>query len=670
MGKDERKCLVPDVSKSPTQAPSVGSTTRPPSRRNDEDDRPPPAASSPRPPQARNVQDGPAFYPDNESPADGSTVKDTKVPSKRLKQTGPQFSPDDEAGRKVIASTKEPKSAKGDGARRMHRNDKDNRPPSSMDPQVRASRIVKDGPAFYPNNASSTTDGKIKSKNDYDSLKETGPEFSPDCGTTRKVTRRSRTKGTTAKGGAIQSRWKGGDEDDRPSSPAARHAKRGIEGDGPSFYTDDSKCVDDQMEGSSTLSKVAGPEFSPDNSAVRVKSKRKKHRTQKGRAGETSQANAAETAESGAKHPFPANVASLVAEKDGDHIAYAKASGRGERATTPGATAVSSSKHPGKNLKGSESDQPEVYPDDSVICNDRKKAAKSSKKKSKSAEDIGSDVVPEPVTPSAYMPSAEESTPTPANGSATTIRPRPPRDETVIGAVAVDGIDGPSGHDDDYYNDDQVSEAVPDATEGASSLPVARMADESNQDDYLGDLGQAEPLSPDDLKGQGIRGWIRHHKTLSAIAVIVLVGAIVGGAVGATQGGGASAPAPTLEPTLAPTSAPTLSGFEEIVDALSTITPYSVLTDPSTPQNAAVTWLLREDEYGIDLSDAPKLLQRYALATIYFATGGRNWTNQLQFLTNQDDCLWNELIGTISFGLWECNDQGLATKIQLCKCLP
>lgn len=125
--------------------------------------------------------------------------------------------------------------------------------------------------------------------------------------------------------------------------------------------------------------------------------------------------------------------------------------------------------------------------------------------------------------------------------------------------------------------------------------------------------------------------------------------------------------APTLEPTLAPTSAPTLSGFEAIADTLLTVTPYSILTDPTTPQNAALTWLMREDGYDIDVSSSSKLLQRYSLATIYFATNGPGWTNQLQFLTNQDDCLWNDTVDDISLGVRECNDQGLATKLQLCK---
>lgn len=242
----------------------------------------------------------------------------------------------------------------------------------------------------------------------------------------------------------------------------------------------------------------------------------------------------------------------------------------------------------------------------------------------------------------------------------TTFRPRPPVSSTVVGAVAVAGPGGPS---------DRVTEMSSVVEEGETSLPVARIADDSNQE-YLDALGQAEPLSAEDLKDQGTVGWIRSHKVCAAAAVLVVVGAIVGGVCGATLGGSSSQHAPTLEPTQAPTAAPTLAGFEEIVDTLTTITPYSVITDPSTPQNAAVAWLMREDEFEVDFNaNAPKLLQRYAVATVYFATVGSSWTRQCQFLTNQDECLWNEVdSNNITYGVKECNEQGLATKLSLCKC--
>jgi len=348
----------------------------------------------------------------------------------------------------------------------------------------------------------------------------------------------------------------------------------------------------------------------------------------------------------------------------------AKASLSQGYASAPGAVSVSNSKQPpGKSRKGT--DKPEFTPDSvGARQSDRKKRAKTSGKKSKGGEKSkGSkkdsrNLGPDPTSVDIGS-SASPEVPAPGGEGPSTFRPRLPRSEPGIGAFAVDGIDGPG----EYHEfDDQVSETMADAAEGTSSLPVARMADESNQNKYLDDLGKAEPLSAEDLKGQGVRGWIRQHKLYTGVAVLVVIGTVVAGAVGATIGG-SPPPAPTLEPTIAPTAAPTLAGFEEIVDTLTTISPYSVLTDPTTPQNAAATWLMREDEYVVDFNipNSPKLLQRYALATIYFATEGSSWTKDLKWLTNQDECLWNAVYDNITYGLRECDDQGLATKLQLCK---
>ena len=79
------------------------------------------------------------------------------------------------------------------------------------------------------------------------------------------------------------------------------------------------------------------------------------------------------------------------------------------------------------------------------------------------------------------------------------------------------------------------------ASEGTSSLPVAKPANESNRN-IIDGLGEAEPISPDDLKGQGIMGWIRQHKVWSAIAILVVIGAVVGGVVGAKLVGGSPPP--------------------------------------------------------------------------------------------------------------------------------
>ena len=49
------------------------------------------------------------------------------------------------------------------------------------------------------------------------------------------------------------------------------------------------------------------------------------------------------------------------------------------------------------------------------------------------------------------------------------------------------------------------------------------------------------------------------------------------------------------------------------------------LDDPEHPVFKAFSWLIFEDSYYICPSD-PNFDQRYALATLYFATNGDSWT--------------------------------------------
>jgi hypothetical protein len=62
------------------------------------------------------------------------------------------------------------------------------------------------------------------------------------------------------------------------------------------------------------------------------------------------------------------------------------------------------------------------------------------------------------------------------------------------------------------------------------------------------------------------------------------------------------------------------------------------LLDTTSPQYASFEWLLSENNSGI--SSEQRLLQRYALATLYFSTGGDDWTTAPLWLTNTDECEW------------------------------
>jgi hypothetical protein len=62
------------------------------------------------------------------------------------------------------------------------------------------------------------------------------------------------------------------------------------------------------------------------------------------------------------------------------------------------------------------------------------------------------------------------------------------------------------------------------------------------------------------------------------------------------------------------------------------------LLDTTSPQYASFEWLLSENNSGI--SSEQRLLQRYVLATLYFSTGGDDWTTAPLWLTNTDECEW------------------------------
>jgi hypothetical protein len=102
----------------------------------------------------------------------------------------------------------------------------------------------------------------------------------------------------------------------------------------------------------------------------------------------------------------------------------------------------------------------------------------------------------------------------------------------------------------------------------------------------------------------------------------------------------------------------------EIFDILQSVTELSLLLNPSSSQSKAMNWLLYED----DLHLCPnkvyecqnRIIQRYALAVIYFATGGDAWS---QCSRNDIDCGTNSPFLNVTNFLGEdheCNWAGIS----------
>jgi hypothetical protein len=115
---------------------------------------------------------------------------------------------------------------------------------------------------------------------------------------------------------------------------------------------------------------------------------------------------------------------------------------------------------------------------------------------------------------------------------------------------------------------------------------------------------------------------------------------------------------PTLSPSAAPSpspsSVPTSSNFDALLGAIKTVYDNDdafneAFGDFGSPQYKAALWAAAEGSLGL-APDHPRTLNRYYLATFYFATNGDNWFRCArestdcgdgeEWLTPSDECQW------------------------------
>ena len=113
-----------------------------------------------------------------------------------------------------------------------------------------------------------------------------------------------------------------------------------------------------------------------------------------------------------------------------------------------------------------------------------------------------------------------------------------------------------------------------------------------------------------------------------------------------------------------PTSSPTMS--ERFQQFYVYIFPFSGdrLDDENSPQFQALKWLVYGDEANLDPDKSTanySILQRYALATLYYSTDGENWLQLSDtFLSPDPVCSWNANdLGTF------CDSNGSVTRVSI-----
>ena len=108
--------------------------------------------------------------------------------------------------------------------------------------------------------------------------------------------------------------------------------------------------------------------------------------------------------------------------------------------------------------------------------------------------------------------------------------------------------------------------------------------------------------------------------------------------------GGSSPTTPGGSPTNPPTAGPPAGSpssndplYQLIVNAFPS--GESALQDTSSAQYEALQWLGSSANNGIE-TDEERLLQRYALATLFYATTGDSWASNELWLSSDDECMW------------------------------
>jgi preprotein translocase subunit SecG len=238
-----------------------------------------------------------------------------------------------------------------------------------------------------------------------------------------------------------------------------------------------------------------------------------------------------------------------------------------------------------------------------------------------------------------------------------TSNPRTP--ETVFpGAFRVAGLNQKDGYEDD----DELTITIGETGISLEAELVDAEEEEKRLDDKINQALQRERQVVQDqinqtlqrenqqgvvrvgLQEQGVISNTRgmRWKLVGAVLILILILIVVAVVLGIMLRPGDKTSAPTSAPTqapttLAPTKAPTTSA-QALTELLSSASfdDGEALKNSLTPQYTAMDWLAGNRNF-LAYSDQQKI-QRYALATLFYSTGGDGWNSTGLWLDDGDEC--------------------------------
>jgi hypothetical protein len=119
---------------------------------------------------------------------------------------------------------------------------------------------------------------------------------------------------------------------------------------------------------------------------------------------------------------------------------------------------------------------------------------------------------------------------------------------------------------------------------------------------------------------------------------------------------------PTAVPGVEPACLMGRTRDEFFFDLLVPITSGRLLNDPSTPQGQAYDFLANQDAFLEDPCQSTTIDQRFGLVTLFYSTGGDDWSNNSGWLGEDQECSWS--------GVTCSTTSERARLLQLCKLSP
>ncbi|CAB9522694.1 LRR receptor-like serine threonine-protein kinase [Seminavis robusta] len=214
-----------------------------------------------------------------------------------------------------------------------------------------------------------------------------------------------------------------------------------------------------------------------------------------------------------------------------------------------------------------------------------------------------------------------------------------------------------------------MSSSEHDSTTSDHTTPVANLVDEDEEAGL--DLPRATSMETRPSNANGT--WHHEKKILLALGaigllVVIIVIVVTLSLVGDQNPDNEEIAPPTTAITAAPSMAPTVSVANYYLSLLPDYSVRAVQNDPESPQAQAFEWLLEDvGSHNIVFEDW-RIHQRFALACLYYATGGDQWRQRDNWMNHTvHECAWHSEVRNLVTQQLEpmCDEKGVISEFGL-----